>query len=134
MFQNSTLYTSAATDEFDDEDVVIETESNYSRIIQPMDIVEEESSVARSVHGYIMLMRGVHAEATEEDVMDFLLDLGARPTDLRLPVEHATGRLKGYALVEYPTKEGAEKARVHFLTKPLAFMGRRLSMDYCFSH
>jgi RNA recognition motif-containing protein len=127
MFQNSTL--AAATDEYDDEDVVIETESTISRTLRRA--LQEEDRALPSVQGYVLLLRDIHPEATEEDVMDFLLDLGTRPLDLRLPTEHATGLLKGYALVEYAYKDQADRIRQRF-SKGLTFMGRRMRLEYCF--
>lgn len=129
MFHNSTLY------EDDDEDVVIETESMVSQnqatnlaVIQS-DYHLPISNPAKSIQGYVLMLRNISSEAKEEDVLDLVLDYG-RPIDLRLPLEHRTGLFKGYALVELADRAAAENLRNGL--NGSTFMGNRIQVDFCF--
>ncbi|GAA6050164.1 hypothetical protein NBRC10513_007963 [Rhodotorula toruloides] len=87
------------------------------------------SRAQRSVEGWIVLVTNVHEEASEDDLMDRFSDYG-EVKNLHLNLDRRTGYVKGYALVEYETKDEALKAIQEAPQEP--FLEKVLSCDFAF--
>lgn len=92
---------------------------------------EEHSGRAlRSVEGWVVCVTGLHEEVTEDDVYDRFADYGA-VKDLKMDLDHRTGYVKGYALIEYDDYNQA-KAAIDALSGS-EFMGVGITVDFAFT-
>ena len=99
--------------------------------IHHFDILHEESSgrIQRSVEGWILFVTGLHEEITEDDLYDRFADYGAVKA-VKVNLDHRTGYVKGYGLVEFAEWEAARRAREEL--DGSSFMDSTLRVDFAF--
>ena len=81
----------------------------------------------KSIEGWILILTGVHEEASEEDVLEAVSDYGV-VKNLHLNLDRRTGYVKGYALLEYEKLEEAKAA----ISADIVLLGKKLTVDFAF--
>jgi RNA-binding protein 8A len=65
--------------------------------------------ILKAVEGWIIFVRNIHEESNEEDIFDAFSEFG-EILNLNLNLDHQTGFTKGYAFIEFKTKQEGENA------------------------
>eukprot|EP00696_Hemimastix_kukwesjijk_P003561 gnl/Hemi2/14363_TR4866_c0_g1_i1.p1 gnl/Hemi2/14363_TR4866_c0_g1~~gnl/Hemi2/14363_TR4866_c0_g1_i1.p1 ORF type:complete len:192 (+),score=57.11 gnl/Hemi2/14363_TR4866_c0_g1_i1:81-578(+) len=101
-------------------------EMEFESVVQE----EGENGPARSVEGYIIIVRNVHEEAQEEDMMERFAEFG-QIKNMHMNLDRRTGFVKGYCFVEYErfTEAGSAIKNMNGQT----FMGKVLAVDWAFA-
>jgi RNA-binding protein 8A len=86
-------------------------------------------SLSLAVEGWVIFVSNLNEEVTEEEVQDKFADFG-KVRDVRLNLDHRTGYVKGYALVEFGEYKEAVEAIRDLDGKE--WLGNRLNLDFCF--
>jgi RNA-binding protein 8A len=87
----------------------------------------------RSVEGYILIVRGAHEEAEEDDIVDAFSDLAeVEVTNIHLNPDRQTGYGKGYALIEVETASDGDKCIKEMNGKKI--LDREIQVGWAFSN
>lgn len=81
------------------------------------------------MEGWVIFVSNLNEEVTEEEVQDKFADFG-KVRDVRLNLDHRTGYVKGYALVEFEEYKQAVEAVEGMDGRD--WLGNRLALDFCF--
>merc|ERR1712003_120829 len=91
---------------------------------------EDAAGPARSIEGWVVIVSGVHEEAQEDDVFEAFAEYGDIK-NLHLNLDRRTGFVKGYAFIEYETKQEAAGAIKAMHSGVL--LDQKLSVSWAFS-
>lgn len=99
--------------------------------VKKFEIVQEDivGRAQRSVEGWVIFVTNLHEEMTEDDLYDKFADFGPI-RELRMPLDHRTGYVKGYALLEFGSHAEAKAAIDNMNGQPV--MGQELACDFAF--
>jgi len=83
----------------------------------------------KSIEGWVLFVSGLHEEITEDDLHDKFSEFG-HIIDLKLELDHKTGYVKGYALIEYENYNEALSAKENLNNSSILDMPIRVDFAY----
>eukprot|EP00455_Lapot_gusevi_P030438 TRINITY_DN3276_c0_g1_i1.p1 TRINITY_DN3276_c0_g1~~TRINITY_DN3276_c0_g1_i1.p1 ORF type:complete len:177 (+),score=33.47 TRINITY_DN3276_c0_g1_i1:61-591(+) len=90
---------------------------------------EIHEGVQKSVEGFVLIVTGVHEEATEQDIEEKFGEFGEM-LQIVLNLDRRTGFVKGYALVEFKRYDDADNARRALNDTDI--LEQKVSVDWAF--
>ncbi|CAK94778.1 unnamed protein product (macronuclear) [Paramecium tetraurelia] len=84
----------------------------------------------KSVEGWILIAKGIHEEAQEDDLFDAFSKYGPIK-NLHLNLDRRTGFVKGYALIEFSDFAHAQDA-LNGVNKSDGIYGKKVQVDWAF--
>lgn len=105
--------------------------SNVSRRAssRTQDKTSEQQPTNTATEGWIIVVDNLHPEISEEDLTDFYCTYGDVQT-VHVNLDRRTGYAKGYALLQFGTKEDADSAIAE--TNGVDFLGHNLEVAFAF--
>ncbi|CAD8146471.1 unnamed protein product [Paramecium pentaurelia] len=91
---------------------------------------DEGPGPMKSIEGWIVIVKGIHEEAQEDDVFDAFSKYGPIK-NLHLNLDRRTGFVKGYALVEFNEYAHASDA-INGINKSEGICGKKVQVDWAF--
>lgn len=82
--------------------------NRFDRLPEP-GIHSEACPAQRSIEGWNVFLCGIHSETTEDDLHEHCAEFGP-VKNIRMVLDHRTGYVKGYAIVEYESFREAQEA------------------------
>lgn len=83
----------------------------------------------KSVEGWVLIVSGIHEEATEEDILNKFSEI-AQVKNVRANLDRRTGFMKSYALIEYELYDDAARAAEEL--NDTEFLGFNIKVNWCF--
>jgi len=87
------------------------------------------TDVVKSEDGWVLFVRGIHEEASEDRIYDAFAEFG-RVKALHLNLDRKTGYNKGYAMVQFEEFEEAQEALNELNGKRI--LGKEICVDFAF--